>query len=149
MTAFAIPTRTLPDSVQLLFGLLADGMNDSEIAKATGIRRSALSTEVRQALTALGVESRALGVAMAYREGWLQRIPSPRRGRPFAAREIEAVQLLVDGATEAQACVLMGLQPRGLRSHYTHASMRIGALTRPHLVRLVVDTGVAEVRRPS
>lgn len=148
MTVLMVPTRTL-NRTRLLLGLLADGGTDTEIAEQLGLSRKAFGTEVRRTLTALDVESRALGVALAYREGWLERIPSPRRGRPFAARQIEAVQLLVDGATEAQACVLMGLQTRGLRLYYTQATKHIGALSRPHLVRLCIDTGIAEIRRPA
>lgn len=147
MTAFVIPTRLLPRRVQLVLRLYADGMNDAEIATKIGMRRSAFGTETRRILTSLGAESRAQAVAWAYQEGWLERIPSPRRGRPLAPRDTEAVQLLVDGVTEAEACAVMGLAARGLRAHYTHASSHMSARSRPHLVRLCVDTGIAEIRR--
>lgn len=144
MTTFVIPRRTLPDAAQLILGLLAAGMTDGQIAAALDRAPGSVGTEIRRILTSLGAESRSQAVAMAYRQGWLDRVPAPRRGTPLAARQLEAVRLLVEGATASQTCIVMGLAPQGLRSLLRRACKRIGARGPAHLVRLAIDTGLVE-----
>lgn len=147
MTVLTVPTRTLPGAEVLLISLIGDGLIDREIANVLGIRRRAVSKRVSRLLGTYGVDSRSELVALAYREGWLERVPSPRRGPGLPVRQLQVLQLLVDGLGEHGVCAALGLKPNGFRTHIARILDRLEARNRSHAIRIAVDTGIAAVRR--
>jgi DNA-binding NarL/FixJ family response regulator len=64
-----IAARDLTKREREVLGLLAQGLNQGEIADALGIREKTVATHIQHVLEKLGVHSRAEAVALAHRSG--------------------------------------------------------------------------------
>ena len=146
MTALTISATTLGSAELLLLSLAADGLNNREIAAATGTTAPMVQAAVSYLINTLGVDSRAQLVALAYRRGWLQRVPTRRTFANLTERQLEIAQMLVDGDGQQQIARALGIGSRSVYDHLERIFQRTGARNRPHLIRIVVDSGLATVR---
>lgn len=146
MSTLTVPTPTLPDAGLLLLSLTADGLTRAEIAAATGLRQHIVKHRMANLQRSHGFEAREQAVAYAYRVGWFTRVPQDPPEPPLTPRQLDIVQLLVDGRHTREILATLGLRPNGLASHLERIFTRTGARNRSHLIRIAVDTAIVPRR---
>jgi DNA-binding NarL/FixJ family response regulator len=67
----------------------------------------------------------------------------PSSNLPLTARELEIVQLLVEGFSNPKIAAELSLSPRTVQSHVASALAKTGARSRTHLAVIAVRSGVA------
>lgn len=146
MTTLTLSTPTLRTAEVLLLSLAADGLNNKQIGAATGSEPRIVQAGMSQLIHMLGVDSRAQAVALAYRRGWLAPVPTRRTFAALTERQLEIVQMLVDGLGQVQIARRLEVGSRTVYDHLERIFDRTGACNRPQLIRIAVDTGLATIR---
>lgn len=66
----------------------------------------------------------------------------PRAGERLTERELECVQLIAQGGSDASVARDLGIEPGTARFHIVNARTKLKAKTRAHLVKLAIAAGV-------
>lgn len=146
MTIVAVSAPTLRATEVLLLSLAADGLNNQQIGAATGAEPRAVQHAMSYLIHTLDVDSRPQAVALAYRKGWLTRVPTRRAFAALTDRQTEIVQMVVDGMGQVQIARKLEVGSRTVYDHLERIFARTGARNRSQLIRIAVDTGLAVVR---
>lgn len=68
-------------------------------------------------------------------------VPLPHVGTPLTAREVEVLQLIAAGESNARIGVKLGISEHTVRRHVTRIGCKLGAPTRPGMVRAGFELG--------
>ena len=63
-------------------------------------------------------------------------------GMPLSPRETTVVTMIAEGYTNKQMADILGLSPKTIECHRTHAMHKVGASCLAHLVRYAVRMGL-------
>lgn len=66
--------------------------------------------------------------------------------RPLSQREIEVAALLVEGLSNGQIAVRLGVSERTVQSHVANAMGKLSARSRTHVAVLVLRAGIVALR---
>lgn len=76
------------------------------------------------------------------------RLLSARPGQQLTAREVEVVRLAANGLSNAEIGKRLHLAENTIKSHMQHASRKLGATGRAHVVSRALQMGVLTLRAP-